>query len=89
MRIQVQLFSHLRLAIGKRALALDLADGATVSTVMDHFLQIVGPDLESVIVDKGRGGYHLVTFVNGRRSSHGAALREGDTVSLLPPLGGG
>ena len=89
MHIQVQLFSHLRLAIGKRALALDLADDATVSTVMEHFREIAGPDLESVIVDKGRGGYHLVAFVNGHRSGHGAALREGDTVSLLPPLGGG
>ena len=35
MRVEVKLFSHLRLELG-RSLTIDLPDGATVATVMEH-----------------------------------------------------
>ena len=89
LQVRVRLFSHLRLSIGKRVLALDLPDGATVSTIMERVRQMVDSDVESMIVDKERGGYRLVALVNGHRTGTDTALREGDVVSLLPPLGGG
>ena len=75
--------------MGKRSLDMDLPEGATVSTVMEHLRSMLGSELESVIVDKDRGGYRLVFLVNGQRTSPEAALQEGDVVSLLSPLGGG
>ena len=89
LHVQVRLYSHLRLAMGKRTLDLDLPGGATVSTVMERLRPMVGSDVESMIVDKERGGYRLVALVNGHRAGSDVALREGDVVSLLPPLGGG
>ena len=89
MQVQIQLFSHLRLSVGRRAVELDLPDGSTVSTVMERLRRLVSPDVENMIVDKERGGYRLVVLVNGRRAGSDIALREGDLVSLLPPLGGG
>lgn len=88
MRVEVKLFSHLRLELG-RSLTIDLPDGATVATVMEHLGRLVSPELQSMIVDRERGGYRLVALVNERRSRPEAPLADGDSVSLLPPLGGG
>ena len=77
------------MATGKRVLDLYLPDGATVSAVMEHLRKMVSSDVESMIVDKGRGGYRLVVFVNRRRMGADTTLQEADVVSLLPPLGGG
>ena len=89
MQIRVRLFSHLRMSTGKRVLDLDLPAGATVSAVMEHLRKMVSSDVESMIVDKERGGYRLVVLVNGHRTGPDTTLREADVVSLLPPLGGG
>ena len=89
MRIEVRLFSHLRLALGRRTLSLELPPDATLATVLDQVSAMVGSDVESMIVDRQRGGYRQVGLINGRRSSADTALRDGDVISLLPPLGGG
>lgn len=89
MRVEVRLFSHLRLALGRRTVALDLPPGATLATVLDQVTDLAGPDVETMIVDRTRGGYRQVGLINGQRSGVDAALRDGDVVSLLPPLGGG
>ena len=89
MRVEVRLFSHLRLALGRRTVALDLPPGATLATVLDQVTDLAGPDVETMIVDRTRGGYRQVGLINGQRRGVDAALRDGDVVSLLPPLGGG
>ena len=89
MQAHIRLFSHLRMSIGKRSLHLDLPARATVSTVMESLRPMVSSDVESMIVDRERGGYRLVVLVNGHRAGPDTTLREGDVVSLLPPLGGG
>ena len=88
LQVTVKLFSHLRLELG-RSLTLDLAEGATVAEAIERIGSMASPELQSMIVDRERGGYRLVPLVNGRRSRPEALLAEGDTVSLLPPLGGG
>ena len=88
MQVTVKLFSHLRLELG-RSLILDLAEGATVAEAIERIGSMASLELQSMIVDRERGGYRLVPLVNGRRSSAEARLFDGDTVSLLPPLGGG
>ena len=75
--------------MGQRALDLELPEGATVATVMERVKEMASPDVESMIVDRERGGYRLVVLVNGRRAGVDTSLRDGDVVSLLPPLGGG
>lgn len=90
MRVQVRLFSHLRLSLGTRGLALELPDGSTVTTVMEELSRRVGPELQrSVIGDGDEDGYRLVALVNSRRAGVTSALSDGDVIALLPPLGGG
>ena len=88
MHIEVKLFSHLRLELG-RSLTVEVPDDATVAVVMDHLGTLASSELESMILDRERGGYRLVALVNGRRTTPEAPLTDGDVVSLLPPLGGG
>lgn len=62
LRVQVRLFSHLRSALGKRTLDLELPAGSTVATVMDKPGSMVSPDLQSMIVGGEEGGYRLVVL---------------------------
>lgn len=89
MHVSVRLFSHLRLALGKRSLEMELPEGATVADVMERMRMLTGPEVDSMIVGGTEGGYRLVMLVNDRRSQADCILREGDVISLLPPLGGG
>ena len=89
MRVQLRLFSHLRLALGVRRLELDLPEGATVATAIERVRAMVDADLESVIVDQERGGYRLAAMVNGQHAAPEVRLQPGDEVALLPPISGG
>lgn len=89
MRVQVRLFSHLRLSLGTRGLALELPDGSTVATVLKELSRRVGPELQRSVIGDGEDGYRLVALVNSRRAGVTSALSDGDVIALLPPLGGG
>ena len=89
MQITVQLFSHLRMAIGKSTLDLELPEGAAASKIIERLQPMVSPELENVMIDTERGGYRLIFVVNGCRLSPHTILHDGDVVSLLAPLGGG
>ncbi len=89
MRIKTRLFSHLRLALGVRKLELDLPEGSTVATAIEQVRILVDEDLESMIVDKKRGGYRLIAMVNGQRANPEQLLQPGDEVALLSPISGG
>jgi molybdopterin converting factor small subunit len=75
--------------MGVRLLELDLPEGATVATAIERVRAMVDPDLESVIVDKERGGYRLSATVNGQHADPEKRLQPGDEVTLLPPISGG
>ena len=89
MQVRVRLFSHLRLALGRRTLDLDLPEGAKVATAIERVRSMADSDLESMIVDRERAGYRLVVMVNGRHASPERHLQEGDVLSLLSPISGG
>lgn len=74
MKVKVRLFATLREGREKEAV-LDLEEGAPAQMVID-FLDI--PEKEVSIF-----------LVNGRDGARSQILREGDTVSIFPPVGGG
>ena len=89
MQIRVQLFSHLRSAIGESTLDLELPEGATPSMIIEHLQPMLSAELENVMIDKERGGHRLIFAVNGCRRGPHTVLHDRDVVALLPPLGGG
>jgi len=81
MNVSVHLFAGLRDLVGRRDLALELADGATVS------------DLRAQL---GRAYPHVTPFldsaacaVDDEYVTVDHPLREGDDVALIPPVSGG
>jgi molybdopterin synthase catalytic subunit len=80
-KITVQLFSFFRQLTGQNELPLDLPDGASVS---DALLQLYTrfPQLEQV--DKT-----ALIAIGIDFTTRAAKLRDGDVLSLMPPLQGG
>jgi molybdopterin converting factor small subunit len=76
MRVTVKLFAQYREGrfIQKE---MELSEGTTV----DKVINLVGLDLERYPVG--------IALVNGRHSDNTTALKEGDTLSLFPKVGGG
>ena len=81
MRLRVQLFSRLKDAAGKDHVDLVLNEGATVRDLLaELFAQFpqLKPWEQSILVGAG------VEFVD-----HDHVLREGEEISIMPPVQGG
>ena len=74
MKIKVRLFATLRESRGKE-LMLSMQDNATPEDVIQE-LEIAKADV-------------AILLVNGRDGDLAHELREGDVVSVFPPVGGG
>ncbi len=85
MHVEVRLFATLRryLPPGSKGMSawIDVADGITVSGLMARLGIPQERDLES-------GSTNLV-MVNGEQQDANIVLRDGDSVSIFPPLAGG
>jgi molybdopterin converting factor subunit 1 len=81
MRCEVILFAHVREAVGKDRLVLDLPDGATVCDAIES----LSARHESVAAMRGR----LAVAVNQRYADSQSPLHEGDVLALIPPVSGG
>jgi MoaE-MoaD fusion protein len=81
MRVQVLFFGVLKDLIGRASEDLELADGATVADVLDHYESKI-PQIREVLPS-------VALSVNQHYSGPGAVLGNGDEVALLPPVSGG
>jgi molybdopterin synthase catalytic subunit len=80
-RVNVLFFAQAADAAGRRALALDLPDGATVADALDNLVHD-HPALAPL-------RRTLAVAVDEAYRSHGAPLAEGSTVAIIPPVSGG
>jgi MoaE-MoaD fusion protein len=81
MRVQVLFFGVLKDLVGRPSEDLELADGATVADVLDHYQSKI-PQIREVLPS-------VALSVNQHYSGPGAVLGNGDEVALLPPVSGG
>ncbi len=88
MNISLKLYANLRHLVGEEILSLDLAEQATVQSVIDYLAGRYGREAADLL----RRG-NLVYLLNGQnvRYREGAVtpLTEGDQVTIMPPLSGG
>ncbi len=73
-KIEVRYFATLRID-GKKKETLEVQEDTSVKTLLDQ----IGVSLEDV----------AILLVNGIRTPPENKLKDGDTVSLFPPVGGG
>ena len=84
MRVHVRLFASLRdrlPAADRGRCEVELPDGATLADLIDHF-QIPDPLAQMVLVDGQQAPRK-----QGERAAR--PLRDGETVSIFPPVSGG
>lgn len=81
MRCEVLLFAHLREALGRDRLAIQVRDGATV----DDALKLLAGEHEAIARLRGR----LAVAVDEHYQPATAPLREGCVIALIPPVSGG
>ncbi len=80
-RIRVLFFGLLRDIVGVREDTLEVAEGASVGTVFEHYA-VKAPRLREV-------SSSIVLALNQQFSEPQAALKDGDEVAFLPPVSGG
>ncbi len=76
----VRCFSHVREALGKDVLNLELEDDTDTSTVENKIREMAGDNLD---------GITLRVAVNREYMPEPIALKNGDEVALIPPVQGG
>ena len=79
MKVRVLVFASYADALGRDALDLDLAAGATVAECVEAVRRAAGESVPPV----------PLVAVNRRYAQPGQPLAEGDEVALIPPVAGG
>lgn len=77
----MKFFSSFGNLAGVNETELELPDGATLREVVDKVLEEF-PQLEQF-------ARYMIMSLNNRVADPGTAVKEGDVVGVMPPLGGG
>jgi len=81
MHLRVRLFAYCAEAVGKREIVIKINNGMTLGDLKEHIVSLY-PALKPFFQG-------LAFAVNGEMAEKDAALKDGDEVSLLPPVSGG
>ena len=85
--MKVVLFGHLRRAVGSKELEVDNPYITQVSDVID-FLKSKFPEFKEIL-SKLAPGEAIGIFVNNKIALGNVKLKDGDEVTLIPPISGG
>ena len=92
MEIELRLFATVREAVGERTKTCEFASGTTVRDVLSA-MEAAHPTLADRLLDGGKLSRSITVLRNGTNVTHfeGAAteLRDGDRLSITPPVTGG
>ncbi len=87
--MKFKLFSFLKVKVGKRERTFQLSKNATLEQAVDLLIEKTGVSSEDIL-EKGKLRRNLVVLINGKAVHDlNRKLSPGDTISLLPSIGGG
>lgn len=95
MPIRVEIVGYARSLFSRPIFSFEAKPGFTLKTLFDELSTLASPDFKRRIYDisTGRVNEHIAVFVNAReaRSLQGldTRLKDGDVVTILPPMAGG
>ena len=91
MRIQVLFFATFREIFDAKSLQIEVGTGGTVGDLLN--LVFNTHESRERIFDNGKLKPHIIVMKNGRHIQYlkglDTELKEGDTVSVFPPIAGG
>ncbi|MEE8436997.1 MAG: MoaD/ThiS family protein [Candidatus Neomarinimicrobiota bacterium] len=80
MKITVKCFSHIKYALGKNKIIINLDSGATTQDLEQEIRRLAEGKLD---------GINFVTALNQHYIKIPVELQEGDEVAFIPPVQGG
>ena len=94
MKIKVKFFTSLREITGKKEDEVQSSSIITVEELLAHLSKKYGRELTEYLYDeKGKVRAYIQILINGRGikvlQGFETKLKEGDTVAIFPPVGGG
>ena len=87
-KVIVKLLSRFRDLVGKEAIVLDLTEGSTVECLLEKMLDLYGEEFERSIWSEDKN-LQVILMLNGKITKLDNKLKNGDIVTLLPPVAGG
>lgn len=92
MEVELRFFAMVREAVGERTVTREFEAGTTVLDVL-QLLESAYPALEGTLVEAGDVARSVTVLRNGTNVTHHAdgatELRDGDRLSITPPVTGG
>jgi len=94
MRLYVQYSAQLRTAIGRAEETVDLPEGSSVHSLLQHIGNNRGEHVALHLFNRaGEAQPSLMVALNGSAippiAARSTALKAGDTIALMPPIAGG
>lgn len=94
MRLRVEYTGQLRAAVGRSNENVELCEGSTASDLLKHLAMNCPNQVRTHLVNSaGQFQPSLLVAINGTafvsNQLGSAVLNEGDSIVLLPPIGGG
>ncbi len=89
MNINVKSFAHLRLALGKSPLSLELPDGSTVSDLLAWLGNHYGEAARTAIWTKDGQTLKITPVIDGKVALFGDVIQDGATVVFMSNVAGG
>jgi len=94
MKVKVRFFTRLREITNKREDEIAVVDDTTVGNLLKLLEEKYGSEFRDYVRNK-RGDFrdNLQYLINGKNArslqGFGTGLKEGDTMAIIPPVGGG
>jgi len=94
MKVQVKFFTTLREVTGKKEEEVESSSTITVKELLTQLSKKYGREFRDYVYDdKGEVRTYIQVLINGRDidvfQGLETKLKEGDTVAIFPPVGGG
>jgi len=91
MQVRVKTWGTIQEIVGEREFGLELPSGAKVGNLLDRLVSEHNDKLREELYKPGTKQVrpYVKILVNGHGARPGNKLKDGDTVAIFPPVGGG
>jgi molybdopterin converting factor small subunit len=89
MNINIKSFAHLRLALGKSPMTMEIADGATVADLLALLGNHYGEAAQTAIWMKDGQTLKVTPVIDGKVAALQDAIQDGATVVFMSNVAGG